>query len=125
MSLSTNISAVILNTNVGKKLFDEIEDKLETLEVNIDDISKYNTSLLESPKRPHERSVIFNDIEENNFTMLDKVYKQENNENLREKVIYLTARNEKLKNDIDNIYNSKRFKFIDKIGNIKNKIIKK
>ena len=27
--------------------------------------------------------------------------------------------------DIDNIYNSKRFKFIDKIGNIKNKIIKK
>ena len=121
----TGVSAVILNTNVGKKLFDEIEDKLETLEVNIDDISKYNTSLLESPKRPHERSVIFNDIEENNFTMLDKVYKQENNENLREKVIYLTARNEKLKNDIDNIYNSKRFKFIDKIGNIKNKIIKK
>ena len=35
----TGVSAVILNTNTGKKLFDKIEDNLETLEVNIDDIS--------------------------------------------------------------------------------------
>ena len=121
----TGVSAVILNTNKGKKLFDEIENKLETLEVNIDDISKYNSALIESPKRPFERSIIFNDIDENTFSILDKVYNQKNDGNLREKVIYLTERNESLKTDIDNIYNSKRFKFIDKIGNIKNKILKK
>lgn len=121
----TGVSAVILNTNTGKKLFDKIEDNLETLEVNIDDISKYNSSLIESPKRPLERSIIFNDIEENTFSILDKVYKQDKEKGLREKIIYLAERNESLKNDIDNIYNSKRFKFIDKIGNIMNKIIKK
>lgn len=57
--------------------------------------------------------------------MLNKVYNQKNDGDLREKVIYLTEKNESLKTDIDNIYNSKRFKFIDKIGNTKNKIIKK
>lgn len=82
-------------------------------------------SLIESPKRPLERSIIFNDIDENNFSIIDKVYKQDKEKDLREKVIYLVERNESLKNDIDNIYNSKRFKFIDKIGNIMNKIIKK
>ena len=121
----TGVSAVILNTNIGNKLFDRIEDNLETLEVNIDDISKYNLALAESLKRPPERSIIFNDIKENNLTMLNKVYNQKNDSDLREKVIYLTEKNESLKTDIDNIYNSKRFKFIDKIGNIKNRILKK
>lgn len=121
----TGVSAVILNTNTGKKLFEKIKDNLETLEVNIDDISKYNSSLIESPKRPLERSVIFNDIDENTFSIIDRVYKQEKEKDLKEKLIYLTEKNERLKTDIDNIYNSKRFQFIDKIGNIKNKIIKK
>lgn len=121
----SGVSAVILNTNIGKKLFNEIENSLEILEVDIDDISKYNSALIESPKRPLERSIIFNDIEENAFSILDKVYKHEKEKDLREKVIYLTERNESLKTDIDNIYNSKRFKFIDKIGNIKNRLLKK
>lgn len=117
------VSAVILKTEKGKELYNEVQNNFTTTATDINNIIKYNPSLIESVKRPLERNQVFNDLENNELKIVSdlsnyKIISSDNNE--KEMLI---SRNKELEEQIKQIYNSKRFKIIDKVGNILNKIL--
>ena len=62
------ISAVIINTNKGLSLFNNISDKIIFGETEIDMIANKNHSLLEPISIPKERSEIFNYIKQRGYS---------------------------------------------------------
>ena len=118
------VSAIIINTEAGKKLFNSIKDNLNVRNVNIEDIAKYNPSLVKSATKPLERNVIFKELSKNTFQMVDKAYNKKKITAAMKEISNLKDQNNNINAQLQQIRNSKRYKFIDKIGNIKNKIFK-
>ena len=119
------VSAVIIKTSKGKELYDKIKNQFIEKETHIQNITKYNPSLIESVKRPLERSKIFNDIENNELKILSKLCNYKIKTKNEDKNKQLASKNKELTDKLNQIYNSKRFKLIDKLGNIWNKILHK
>ena len=104
--------------------------KLDIIPGNYDDIIKYNPSLMRSLKRPLKRNIISDYFEKYDFvTALDEIKKQFELEEYKKTIKDIESRNASLSieniglaNKLNNIYNSKRWKLIDKAINILNKI---
>lgn len=67
------VSAIIIKTPKGKNLYDKVKNQFIEKETDIQNIVKYNPSLIESVRRPLERSKIFNDIENNELKILSRI----------------------------------------------------
>lgn len=70
------VSAVIINTDTGKELFEEISNELEYKKCDINKIISGNPSLINSSKYPKKREDFFNEIDELSIDVLCKKYKK-------------------------------------------------
>ena len=109
------VSAIILNTSKGWSEFNKIKNNLHIIETDYEQILKHNPSLNTSSKRDIYRNKIFNDLETSNFDIIAEncKYKLEDE---KDKTI------QALKEEINSIYSSKRYRIANKVGNIINKI---
>ena len=123
------VSAIIVNTRKGKKLINEIKKELNYELGDYNEIVVYNPSYISSIKRPKLRTIALNDIDKIEFSTLEdrlqnhillEEYKKSQTE-----VNNLRYENRELNNIINAIYESKRWKIIDKIFNSIKKIIGK
>ena len=116
------VSAIIIKTPKGKNLYDKVKNQFIEKETDIQNIVKYNPSLIESVRRPLERSKIFNDIENNELKILSRICTYTIKSKNDNEIDNLLSKNRELSDHLNQIYDSKRFKLIDKLGNIWNKI---
>lgn len=75
-------------------------------------------------EKPIERNVIFKALEDNTFDLIAKNFKKQE-KNPKEAIVLLTEQKNQAELALQQVYNSKRFRMIDKIGNLKNKIVNK
>ena len=129
------VSCVILKTNKGKKLFDEICNDVSFVETEYEDIIKYNPSLIKSVSMPLERNIIFDDLRNNSIDVVSDKYRLIKELNTlkddleKEKSISylelqkLSSEKNNYYEQLQSIYNSKRFKITDKFFNAINKLL--
>ena len=67
-------SAVIVNTNKGKKLFDELKNDMIVFEVSLNDIKKSNFALYKSKEASVNREVFFKELSNIGFFASSKKY---------------------------------------------------
>ena len=67
-------SLVIINSEKGKEIFEEIKENIKYIETDINKAIKYNQSMLKSAKLPKNRKVFFENLEDMNFDELVKKY---------------------------------------------------
>ena len=72
------VSAIILNSDKGKDVFDKVKNLLFSKEIPVSEIQKYNGNLNSPTKRPENRSVIYTKLNEVGF---EKMAKQESKNN--------------------------------------------
>ena len=60
-------SAIIINNNKGKFLFDSIKNQIDYISTDINKIIKYNKNLQQPSKRYYDRSSIYLNLEKKNF----------------------------------------------------------
>lgn len=126
------VSLLVLNTKKGESFVNKnnLLEQLDIIPGNYDDIIKYNPSLIRPLKRPLKRNIISDYFEKYDFvTALDEIKKQLELEEYKKTIKDLESRNASLSienielaNKLNNIYNSKRWKLIDKTINVLNKI---
>ena len=124
------VSAVIINTNKGKEIFEKIKNQTEYEKGIYEDIIKYNPSLIKSVKKPKNRCLLNSYITDSKYDGLkylekDKKIEETENELKRINLSYenLRLENIELASTIDQIRNSRRWKIVDKLGNCFRKII--
>ena len=115
-------SAVIINTDKGAKLFNKVKNKFLLQETKYKSIEEYNQALKTSAKRPIERNIIFSEINENTFKLLEQAYNTQKLELANEKIMMLSQKLQSAEQKLTNISNSKRYRFINKLANIKSKL---
>ena len=124
---SLGVSAIIIKTTKGQNLFKKVEKNLVLEKTKYDEIIKYNPSFHTSMNKPLLRYKIFFDINRNELkTIVDNinlkqqlVQIQEQNKNTINK---LESENANLYQELNKIYNSKRYQMANRIGNIISKI---
>ena len=129
------ISCVILKTEKGEELFKQICNSISFVETEYENIIKYNPSFVKSVVRPLERNIIFDELRNNNIDVVSDKYKlikelkivkenleKERNDNCLE-LQRLSGENTRYYEQLQSIYNSKRFKITDKIFNAINKLL--
>lgn len=124
------VSAVIINTNKGKEIFEKIKNQTEYEKGIYEDIIKYNPSLIKSVEKPKNRCLLNSYIIDSKYDGLkylekDKKIEETENELKRINLSYenLRLENIELASTIDQIRNSRRWKIVDKLGNCFRKII--
>ena len=125
------VSSLIVNSLKGKEIIDKIK-KDKSIEINDghqEDIEKYDSSFYESPKRPLLRNISLNSIDELPFNIITEKLKvtimHEEYKKTEEELNNLRLENTNLFNELNAIYNSKRWKVINKSVDTIKKIIKK
>lgn len=68
------VSLVLINSDKGKKLFEEIANRIEIKSVDFNEAAKYNTALFHSVKEPKNRTKFFSDIDKIKFKKIAKKY---------------------------------------------------
>lgn len=68
------VSAVILNSEKGKKIFEIIKDRIDYIEEKMENILKYNYMLVESVPENERRKEFFEDLKNKSFEELIKKY---------------------------------------------------
>ena len=68
------MSAVLINTEKGKKIISEIKCNIFINEVDIEKIKKYNKNLVKPTEETEIRTKIFEDLFNNNFRYIVKKY---------------------------------------------------
>ena len=126
------VSAVIVKTEKGQELFNKIKEQLNYKSTKYTDIIKYNPSFVASSERPELRDKIFKDIKYNELSLIAKLCKlnqeivnnkKHNNELVsKEELQKVLVEKNAIQEQLNQIYNSKRFQFADKLGNVINKI---
>jgi len=129
------VSILTANSKKGKKFLKENKILQETdyLEATFSDIEIHNPMQIKSIKLNKERSLLYSYLKEFNLPYaLDRISedlrKKEANEKLQkeeELVTLLKEENQFIADEIYNMRNSKRWKIIDKTGNIINRILRK
>ena len=71
------VSAIIINTEIGKKIFENISSKLIFKECKLSEIVEGNPSLKESSKQPEKRYEFFKDLETTKINNLTQKYIKE------------------------------------------------
>jgi len=67
------ISLVLVNSEKGKKIFDEVKENLTYEEVDFEKAISYNTAMTKSVDMPKKRNGFFRDLDKLSF---DKLYKK-------------------------------------------------
>ncbi len=129
---NNGISCLIVNTKKGKEFLRDINFKkiASVYDGNYEDIIKYNSTLINSVDKPKERILALKEVQENNFDLVYKIYKKnyenkellDENKSLKAKIEELAEQSDNLNLRITQIYNSKRWKFVDKLFNLINKL---
>jgi coenzyme F420-reducing hydrogenase beta subunit len=70
------VSAIIINSEKGKKLFNIIKKEITFDQCTLEDILKNNNSLKYSCNRPENRNYFYSDMYKNNILQLAKKYKK-------------------------------------------------
>ena len=70
----SGVSAIIINTNTGINIFNNINNNIEYKECLLDEIIKGNPSLIRSSKMPNRRNMFFKDIDRLNIKELANKY---------------------------------------------------
>lgn len=68
------VSALIINSNKGLEIFDNIKNKLEYTSQKIENIVKYNLCIKNSSARDKDRDIFIKELEENGFDFVIKKY---------------------------------------------------
>ena len=116
---------MIVKTEKGQKLYNKIKNFIVSKETDVSEIIKYNPSLVSSSERPILRDKIFIDLEHNTLSMVYDNCKLQKELEKREEIEKIKSEKNALQEQLNQIYNSKRFKMVDKLGNMINKIRKK
>ena len=113
-------SAIIIRTKKGEKIFNSIEKYLIIEDTTYKQIIKYNEAFIKSMKKPVERTSIFNDLDNNSMELLNEVHNENktNTDDLERKI-------DSLSYELNEIKSSKRYRLINKLANVKNKILGK
>lgn len=74
MNDNKGTSLVIISSNKGKELFEEIKEEVQYREVPFDESIQYNKSYYKSVSMPKNREKFFSNINENNFDDVVKKY---------------------------------------------------
>ena len=70
----TGVSALLINTRKGAKIFEEIKDKFLIKEANIEEIKKHNHNLTQPTKKTDIRKEFFKELKKNDFNYIVKKY---------------------------------------------------
>lgn len=116
------VSAIMLKTKKAEQIFDKIKNNLTVEETQYESIVKYNEAFIKSMEKPKERIVIPNELEKNTLQELKEKYTLKDNAINKEEMDKIKAEKEQLAQELTNVYNSKRFKIVNKIGNALNKV---
>ena len=113
-------SAIMIKTKKGEKLFNAIKKNFIIEDTTYKQITKYNTAFVKSVDKPTERATIFNELESNSTELLNTLNDttKVNSEELEKTV-------DSLKYELNEIKSSKRYKIINKIANVKNRLLRK
>ena len=68
------VSTILINSKKGKKIFEDIKEKIEFVEINIEDVVKHNSPICKSVDYNNERDNFFEDLEKENFAVLIEKY---------------------------------------------------
>ncbi len=68
------ISAILVHSEKGKEIFENIEDKIEYMKVKIEDIAKFNSCIDKSVQYNVKREKFFEDLKNKNFKDLIDIY---------------------------------------------------
>lgn len=87
------ISLVLINSSLGRSVMEEIEKKVETVEIDLDSAVKYNPSIYSSVPWPNQRGTFFNNLQILSFEKFEKKYnrllkKKEKNDFVSSMVYY-------------------------------------
>ena len=126
---------LIVNSEKGKQYIEKNKILNETInfKAKIKDIVKYNPSLISSVKMEHNRFETFNSIENNTIALISKynkeyALKKELDEIVElndKKINSLQNENIVLADELKGIYNSKRWKLVNKLASVKNMLRRK
>ena len=125
------VSSVIVNSLKGKEIIDKIKlnKSVEITKGYKEDIKKYNPSFYVSSERPLLRNISLMSIDELPFNVITETLKGkiilEEYKKSQQELDNLRLENTNLFNKLNSIYNSKRWKFVDKSVNTLKKIIRK
>lgn len=72
------ISTILINSLKGKKILENIKEKMEYIETNIKDVIKHNSPLCKSVEYNELREDFFEDLENNDFEYIIKKYLKNN-----------------------------------------------
>ena len=61
------VSAVIINTNSGFKVFENIKDEVEHIDTEIEKVKNRNNNLYKPTRRPNYRDIVYKDINDEKF----------------------------------------------------------
>lgn len=124
------VSAVIVNSDKGKLIFEKVNEKFEFVETKLEDLTCRNTALVKSVNYNLEHYYFLEylkkyDVDVSMKLALENVKNKEltiKNKALENDLKYKNAELEKLKSNLQQIISSKRFRFVDKMCNFFNKI---
>ena len=68
------VSAVIVNSNKGREIFENIKKNMKVLSVNIEDIAIHNSAIYQSVKYNNKREEFFKDLDKENFENIIEKY---------------------------------------------------
>ena len=89
------VSGILINSEKGKKIFDEIGNSLEFYEVDPNELKKYNGNLNTPTNRPDIRNIIYTDLKDKEFknTVIFSAY----NKSIKNIISYKIPTNLKLR----------------------------
>lgn len=125
------VSALIINSEKGEKFAgkENLKKYATITDGNYEEFVKYNPSYISSEKKPLLRNTALLQIDDIPFNILSNIIRGEyvkiEYNNIQKEMNNLRLENIELVNKLNNIYNSKRWKAIDKPLNVINKIIGK
>lgn len=67
-------SLVIINSEKGQKLYEQIKNEIKYQEVDFNEAIKYNPSMISSVKKPKEREYIFKDLDDKGYEYISQKY---------------------------------------------------
>ncbi len=117
------VSSLIVNTEKGNKFLEKIEffKFVEYVDGNYSEILKYNPSIEQSIKRPLERNIVFSSDQQFDIT-LKMINSHIKIKQLESNIADLNNKCNNLEKEISNIHNSKRWKILNKILKIIDKL---
>ncbi len=72
--MKNGVSALLINTEKGEKLFEKTKDKINFFSADVSHIQKGNGNLNEPSKKPSEREILYKDLNEKGYEFIIKKY---------------------------------------------------